>query len=232
MTLAIDSTSYRSPNYDARPAPPFAIVLHSGEGTKHGDLATLTNDRVAPLNRVSAHYYVDRLGTVYQLVHPDRRAWHAGVSNYLTRSNWNDFSIGVETEHMRGQSWPAVQRAALAELFASLIARYHIAQPFVAAHRWIAPLRKSDPTDWPDAELKPWIAALYAPPPAPLVLPSRAYRVRGVPVYERRDCTGPIVVYLNPGNTVDIDLTYPEGTAHLASGAGFVRMDDIELIQG
>ncbi len=158
--MQIDSTSYRSGNYDQRPAGTAidAIVLHTGEGTKQSDLYTLTSSST----NVSAHYYVDRAGHVYELVSPKERAWHAGVSAYVGRTSWNNFAIGIESEHKQGQDWPSVQRAAYADLCKYLIARYPIEQRYVAAHRWIAPSRRSDPTDWPDGALSLWIAQLFA----------------------------------------------------------------------
>ena len=168
MTLTIDKTSYVSPNYSDRPAGPSgvisAIVLHDGEGTKASDLATLCSTRPPPDRRVSAHYYVDRLSNVYQLVDPIKEAWHAGSSSYQGKTNWNTFSIGVETEHKSGQMWPKSQQDTIAELFRELIATYSIKEPWIAAHKWIATGRKYDPTDWPDVELRAWIHNLYMAP--------------------------------------------------------------------
>lgn len=227
MAYAIDATSYRSPNHDTRPGLVRAIVLHSGEGTKASDLATLCSDRVPPAQRVSAHYYVDRAANIYQLVPDDLRAWHAGVSTYLGLANWNDFSIGIETEHRSGQMWPPAQHAALAWLCRGLIARHTIQQPYVVAHRWIAPGRKSDPTNWPNIALNAWIADLYAPVPPPPPAP-KVYRVAGLPVYQRQDLTGPLAGHLDSGAHVAIDATYENGAGHLASGLGFVDVDGLE----
>lgn len=187
--MQIDATSYPSPNYNSRPGPIRALVLHDGEGTMASDMGRLRNDKVAQSKRVSAHYYVDRQGTIYQLVDPSLRAWHAGESSYLGLSNWNDFSIGVETEHKDGQDWPDVQRQQIAALFRYLINRYHIPQPYVAPHRWIATGRKFDPTNWPDEQLRPWIASLYGPSvDAPI-----AYRFRFPQVvYTARDENSPV----------------------------------------
>jgi N-acetyl-anhydromuramyl-L-alanine amidase AmpD len=159
MAFTIDTTSYHSPNYDARPSGTVidSIVLHDGEGTKASDLGEL----LSPSKKKSAHYYIDRAGHVYQLVDPKYRAWHAGVSAYLGRSNYNNFSVGIESEHKQGQDWPAVQKQGYADLVEYLISQYHIQQRYVVAHRWIAPGRRADPTDWPDSELIPWIAARF-----------------------------------------------------------------------
>lgn len=145
---------------------PDMLVLHSGEGSKASDLKELT-DNQRPLNkRVSAHYYVDRQGTIYELIDPaTRAAWHAGTSAWAGRGSAEirDLSVGIETEHKQGQDWPQAQRSSLTALCRYLIERFNIPRSMVVAHRWIAPSRKLDPTNWPNAELKPWIAMLYAP---------------------------------------------------------------------
>lgn len=164
MALAIDTTSYRSKNYNERPKGEIsAIVFHDGEGTKKGDLDTLCDNTVPEDDRVSAHYYVDRLGHIYQLVDDSKRAWHAGASSLLGRTNWNDFSIGVESEHKKGQNWPQVQVQALHDLFTMLVAKYGIQEQYIRGHKEIAvPAgRKPDPTDWPTPELRIWIHGLY-----------------------------------------------------------------------
>jgi N-acetyl-anhydromuramyl-L-alanine amidase AmpD len=149
--MNIDHTSYRSPNHHVRTRPITSIILHTGEGTRASDLGWLCT----AASQVSAHYYVCRDATVYQLVDDNRCSWHAGTVEH------NESGIGIETEHRKGQDWPDVQRLALVDLCKHLIRAYHISQGRILAHRWIAPGRKSDPSDWPDAELKAWIAALY-----------------------------------------------------------------------
>lgn len=214
MAATVDTTSYPSPNYGPRPegVEPDMIVLHSGEGTKKSDLDTLLDDTVPEADRVSAHYYVDRAANIYQLVDPHLAAWHAGRSLWLGRAGLNRYSVGIETEHKAGQNWPTAQRTALAWLCARLIERYRIEQRMVVAHRWIAPGRKSDPSNWPDPELKLWIAALYPPPVV-------RYQVAGLPCYRRADLTD-VAVTLPTGATVEIDATSGPG---YAAGAGHVR---------
>jgi N-acetyl-anhydromuramyl-L-alanine amidase AmpD len=160
VTFSIDATAFVSPNHSARAKqPPSAIVLHTGEGTRQSDLSTLTKPNGS--KSVSSHYYVCRDATIYQLVPDWREAWHAGVSEYLGFTNFNDFSIGIETEHKTGQNWPEVQRQALAWLCKLLITKYEIRRSMVVAHRWIAPGRKHDPSDWDDNGLMAWIEGLY-----------------------------------------------------------------------
>jgi hypothetical protein len=180
VSYSIDTTSYPSNNFSARPGgiAPDMIVLHDGEGNKDSDLARLRNDRVIMEQRVSAHYYVDRAANVYQMIDPAREAWHAGVSFWDGRHNLNPYSIGIETEHRAGQDWPEAQQRQIGALCSYLISRYHIPQKYVVCHRWVAPGRKSDPTDWPDAPLKAFIASLYAPPIGPTPDAPQPFRFR------------------------------------------------------
>lgn len=161
MTFTIDATTHISPNHSSRKNPtPSAIVLHSTEGTRASDLPWLK--KVQGEKSVSCHYYVCRDGTIYQLVPDWREAWHAGVSEYLGFVGWGDFSLGLELEHKSGQNWPEIQRQAAKWLCKLLITKYEIRRSMVVAHRWIAPARKVDPTDWPDVALMAWIEELYA----------------------------------------------------------------------
>lgn len=165
MTLIIDKTSYPSPNYDDRPKGEISsIVLHDGEGSKQSDLERLTDDTIREALRVSAHYYVDRALNVYQLVDPVKRAWHAGNSSYQGRTSYNDFAIGIETEHKQGQPWAPGLQDKIAELSRYLISTYSIKEQWIVAHKWIAKGRKFDPTNWPDDELHTWVHNLYVQP--------------------------------------------------------------------
>lgn len=158
----INTTAYRSPNHEPRPdgAIISAIVVHSGEGTRKGDLQELC----APGKPKSAHYYVTRIGEIFQLVDETRRAYHAGVTAYLGLDDWNDFSIGIETEHVEGQNWPVAQIQALTWLLLDIIRRRPIVRGHVVKHAWIAqPLgRKSDPTNWTDADFLSWRDSLFS----------------------------------------------------------------------
>ena len=229
--MQIDQATFRSPNYSDRPAGvvPDMIVLHDGEGTKASDLAALCNDRVPLGSRVSAHYYVDRAGHLYELVDPKYEAWHAGKSAWAGRNSLQirNTSIGIESEHRAGQLWPDVQRAAYADLCRYLIARFPIRHDLIAAHRWIAPGRKFDPTDWPDAELRLWIADLY-------IGAAGDYRARApMWISETPSPYGPIALKglatVRAGDVLTIDEV-KAGWAHLASKLGFVPLGGLERI--
>ncbi|NBW79544.1 MAG: 1,6-anhydro-N-acetylmuramyl-L-alanine amidase AmpD [Betaproteobacteria bacterium] len=99
--------------------------------------------------QVSAHFYIERSGALWQLVSCDHRAWHAGASNHQGRDNCNDFSVGIELEGLEGDLFEAPQYETLAALCAALGQAYGIEH--MAGHEHIAPGRKSDPGmgfDW------------------------------------------------------------------------------------
>ena len=99
--------------------------------------------------QVSAHFYIQRNGDIWQFVSCDDRAWHAGASHYRGRDNCNDDSIGIELEGLEGDTFEPLQYEALRELIPALIQHYPIAH--IAGHEHVAPGRKADPgpgLDW------------------------------------------------------------------------------------
>ena len=159
------ATHLPSPNFGPRPAAAGIdlIVVHSislppGQygGTAVQALFTNTLDWDAhPYYQsirglqVSAHFYIQRGGRVWQFVDCGQRAWHAGASCYRGRAQCNDDSIGIELEGLEGDTFEPVQYAALSALCDDLVQRYPIAH--IAGHEHIAPGRKADPGpgfDW------------------------------------------------------------------------------------
>jgi N-acetyl-anhydromuramoyl-L-alanine amidase len=101
-------------------------------------------------SRVSAHFFIRRNGAVVQFVSCDRRAWHAGASQWQGRDNCNDWSIGIELEGLEGGCFERAQYRALIRLLRSLSSRYPLAD--VVGHEHVAPGRKADPGagfEWP-----------------------------------------------------------------------------------
>lgn len=117
--------------------------------------------------QVSAHFFIERSGQVWQLVDCDQRAWHAGQSFYRGRANCNDDSIGIELEGLEGMTFELAQYEALAALFRDLIERYPLR--YVAGHEHIAPGRKQDPGPGFD-----WAKLALSLPASILELPSQA----------------------------------------------------------
>jgi AmpD protein len=99
--------------------------------------------------QVSAHFLVRRDGELIQFVPCSRRAWHAGISSWLDRTNCNNFSIGIELEGCDYLRFEDAQYKALNSLLADLRNRYSIEA--VVGHSDVAPGRKTDPGpcfDW------------------------------------------------------------------------------------
>ena len=134
-----------SPNANARPAGvgPELIVLHGTAGrTDAGDVAWCTD----PAANVSYHYLVGRTGLIYRLVPNERRAGHAGVSEWRGRSDVNDFSIGIGICNAgAGEPYRAEQYEATGELVAALTEAYDLDYGEVVGHCHVSPGRKTDP---------------------------------------------------------------------------------------
>jgi N-acetyl-anhydromuramoyl-L-alanine amidase len=154
-----------SPNFDARPpgAEVSLLVIHYislPPGRFGGDaierlftnrLDTRADPSFTELEglRVSSHFLIRRRGELLQFVSCDKRAWHAGLSQFQGRRRCNDFSIGVELEGDGDHAFTQAQYRRLKRLVALLIERYRLR--FVAGHSDIAPGRKDDPGprfDW------------------------------------------------------------------------------------
>lgn len=148
-----------SPNFGPRPMDAHIdlIVLHSISlppgaygGTQVHELFINTLDWNAhPYFQsikgieVSAHFFVQRTGKIWQYVSCDMRAWHAGSSCHLGRKNCNDFSIGIELEGLEGENFEPTQYLSLQQLCLDIARQYPI--QYVAGHEHIAPGRKMDP---------------------------------------------------------------------------------------
>ncbi|MCU1718596.1 N-acetylmuramoyl-L-alanine amidase [Pseudomonas sp. 5P_3.1_Bac2] len=142
------------------------IVLHytSADFARSLQLLTQTD--------VSSHYLIgDSPATIYRLVDENRRAWHAGVSQWQGRTWLNGNSIGIELVNQgfydtpRGRFWQPFAPAqidALIPLLKDIMQRHHLPPGSIIAHSDIAPQRKSDPGPlfpWKrlaDAGLMPW----------------------------------------------------------------------------
>lgn len=102
--------------------------------------------------RVSSHVVVARDGTSTQFVPFDLRAWHAGDSQYLNRSNCNDFSIGIELEGTDEVPFTDAQYGTLTQILDCLLDHYPtISKGSIVGHSEIAQGRKWDPGpqfDW------------------------------------------------------------------------------------
>jgi len=102
--------------------------------------------------KVSAHFVVDRNGTITQFVGCDCRAWHAGISCWQDRSSCNDYAIGIEMIGDERQAFTDAQYRETARLCRYLMHRYPtLTTDRIVGHQDVAPGRKWDPGkqwDW------------------------------------------------------------------------------------
>lgn len=102
--------------------------------------------------RVSSHILIRRDGEIIQYVPFNKRAWHAGVSQFEGRERCNDFSIGIELEGTDTLPFTPEQYQSLAAITQRLMKNYPVTPSRITGHSDIAPGRKTDPGpafDWP-----------------------------------------------------------------------------------
>src|SRR5437762_1851949 len=149
-----------SPNFNDRPAGTVVdtIVVHA---TVFDTLEEVINHFSRPETQVSAHYTIDRDGTLVSHVAEDVRAWHAGISKMEDgRTNVNDFSIGIELVNKNDgvDPFPEKQIQALRQLIKEIMSRHpirHIIPHYACAE---PPGRKSDPNGFSES----WTNGLLA----------------------------------------------------------------------
>lgn len=140
-----------SPNFDDRTLEVSLLILHY-TGMENGEVALsrMTDSHA----KVSAHYMVETDGRIFQLVQEDRRAWHAGVSEWAGETNINSNSIGIEivngghnVPNSDGSlpDFPDVQINAVIALSKDIMKRHAMSALNVLGHSDIAPARKIDP---------------------------------------------------------------------------------------
>lgn len=162
------ATQCPSPNQDERPdgSEPELVIIHGislppGEfgGPYIESLFTNCLDGTAhPYFReieglqVSSHLLIRRDGELIQFVPFERRAWHAGLSQFRGRSCCNDYSIGIELEGTDDSPYTDEQYRQLVAVIQAIIATYpRISARRIAGHCDVAPGRKTDPGpafDW------------------------------------------------------------------------------------
>jgi N-acetyl-anhydromuramyl-L-alanine amidase AmpD len=139
-----------------RSLPVQSIIVHSSEGRKAGDIATLTG------NAVSSHWYVTRAAEVFHFVDDADTAFHAGRVNDSKFSN--SASIGIEQEHFDpdpkrhlpdGEDWPDAQIQTVANLCAFLFQKHSLSKSSIKSHAEVAfpKGRKRDPFKYPFEKL-------------------------------------------------------------------------------
>ncbi len=138
--------SYQAVGQDSRVQ---FIVLHYTSSDLPRSLYLLSE------KEVSSHYLIaERPATVYRLVDENRRAWHAGNSQWNGRTWLNSSSIGIEMvnqgytdtpEGREWQPWSEAQIDVLVLLLKDIMQRHGLTADSVVGHSDIAPQRKVDP---------------------------------------------------------------------------------------
>jgi N-acetylmuramoyl-L-alanine amidase len=142
-----------SPNCSSRHGAAIdCLVIHDTECREVGPAISWFE---SPAAHVSAHYVIDRDGTIYRCVADEDRAWHAGDSVLDGRPDVNARSIGIELVGFASGTYMPAQLDAVVELCAALCAKHTIAVERIVGHEDIAvPAgRKRDPGPhfpWPD----------------------------------------------------------------------------------
>lgn len=138
-----------SPNWNERPhgIEIDTVVVHATEDASAEISVGWCDD---PQAKVSYHSLIDQAATIYTLVPVEKRAWHAGKSEFLGRPNVNDFSIGLSFVNLSDGRAPYAdaQLAAGAALVAAWMKRFPtITMDRITDHRTVArPIgRKTDP---------------------------------------------------------------------------------------
>lgn len=131
------------------------VILHYTSSDLQQSLKTLTT------KSVSSHYLInDSPPTIYQLVDENRRAWHAGTSQWQGRTWLNASSIGIELvnpgyrDTPEGRVWMPYSGAQISQLIVLLKdiqQRHQLPLDSIIGHSDIAPQRKVDP-----GPLFPW----------------------------------------------------------------------------
>ena len=146
-----------SPHQDSRPSEEISLIVVHGislppgefDGNEVEELFLGQLDTSVPAHqglqdiRVSSHLFIRRSGEVVQFVDFDRRAWHAGESQFRGRTSCNDFSIGIELEGTDSSAYEDIQYSQLVRVCLTLIGEYGISE--LRGHCHIAPGRKTDP---------------------------------------------------------------------------------------
>lgn len=100
---------------------------------------------------VTAHYLIDRAGTIYQTALDEAVAYHAGKSQMPdSRTDVNSFSLGIELIYAETETPNEVQYQSLAQVIKHLQKEYNIPSRNILGHKDVAPARKTDPWnfDW------------------------------------------------------------------------------------
>jgi N-acetylmuramoyl-L-alanine amidase CwlA len=131
-----------------RKGKPSYVVIHSTETATEADAKRVIRSWN---NQGRSHpgtpYVIDRDGTIYQTVHPDKRTLH--VNDFRTVGGVNNSnSVGIEIVRTGTQQYTQGQRRSIVQLVTYLQQRYSISDEQVVGHGEIQPSTRTDPVNF------------------------------------------------------------------------------------
>ena len=115
------------------------IILHTTEGPAKGSGEKLKRYG-------EAHYMIDEIGRVYEIVQLKRVAYHCGLSMWNGRTNLDECSIGIEMVGFHNKDLTQAQIKALKDLIAELKRKYPgVADERILTHSMVA---YGSPNQW------------------------------------------------------------------------------------
>jgi len=133
------------------------IILHAtASSTAKSAIQHFRN----PLSRVSAHYIIDKDGTIYACVPEHAAAWHAGKC-YLPYANLRSIGIELVNRNTGDDPYPDPQILSLRQLIIEIKRRHPI--KYLVSHAEIAKPkgRKTDPRGLSMEDLRAWAKLEY-----------------------------------------------------------------------
>ena len=111
-----------------------AIIMHETDGATAESAVGWFAD---PASQVSAHYVIDRDGSVYQCVALVNAAWHC--------PSWNRRSVGIECVAVDGERLAVDQAGALSKLVQWLKDKLSVPIGMISGHRFMVDTPKACP---------------------------------------------------------------------------------------
>ncbi len=142
--LAAAIPLYRSYKFERNSERPLRretrfIILHTTEGPAKGSGEKLKRYG-------EAHYMIDEIGRVYEIVQLKRVAYHCGLSMWNGRTNLDECSIGIEMVGFHNKDLTQAQIKALKDLIAELKRKYPgVADERILTHSMVA---YGSPNQW------------------------------------------------------------------------------------
>lgn len=147
--------THPSPNHNDRKGKAVqVIVLHADASpNEKGCVSWIQSSQ----SKVSYHCLIGRMGEVYRFVPFERRAWHAGKSDWQGEKDVNSVSVGLAFSNRNDGKEPLTkaQIAAMRDVVQEVRDRFGPLP--LTTHAAIAPGRKTDPDIVPGFKLEDYL---------------------------------------------------------------------------